>query len=455
MADNRIIKNTEAKKFFNQLGKDFAIINNPEFIFPNYELVPLAPINKAPLKGLKAIVMDMDGTTTTTEELCTYSLEVMVRKITGQLSPAQWKGLDHIKDYPNIIGNSTTKHVEYLIKKYGKGIVKKELSASYIYASLWTLLIGQDKSRKMEVTSNMINLGLSGIFNESKYIKLSNKQSVSSKELNTLFNSLKSKYITLVKTTSFNDNVKAAIDIYYQKYHEILLQIDNGQSKKLSKQFFGDPNKRLIEPMPGVPVFLALIKGWLGEDIKFLAEDIINNYYNNSTSKNLNKNKITDTLVKLSRYFTKHPVKVAVVTSSIYYEANIVLKEVFQVIQEEIDKWEISDANKIQLKEKFADHHKFYDGFITASDSNEIRLKPHRDLYSIALHQLDIPQNEFDQVIGLEDSESGTIAIRAAGVGLCVAVPFTKTTGHNFNAATYVANKGLSEIILKYNCFLK
>lgn len=456
MADNRIIKIKEAKKYFNLLDKDFAIINNPEFIYPNYELVPLAPINKAPLKGLKAVVMDMDGTTTTTEELCTYSLEVMVRKITGLLSPAQWVGLDHTKDYPNIIGNSTTKHVEYLIKKYGKGIIKEELAASYIYAALWTLLIGQDKGRKLEVKSNMINLGLGGIFSESKYVKLINKSSVTAREFKTLFDSLKSKYLSLVKASSFNDNVKAAIDIYYQKYHEILLQIDSGQSKKLSKQFFGDPNKRLIEPMPNVPIFLALVKGWLGEDIKYLADYIINSYYNDSAkSEKLNRNKITDALVKLSNYFTKHPVKVAVVTSSIYYEANIVLKEVFQVIQDEIDKWNISAGAKIKLKENFADHHKFYDGFVTASDSNEIRLKPHRDLYSIALHQLDIPQSQFNQVIGLEDSESGTIAIRAAGVGLCVAVPFTKTTGHNFDAATYVANQGLSEIILKYNCFLK
>lgn len=456
MANNKILKKQETKKYFNELGKEFAIINNPGFIFPNYELVPLAPINRAPLKGLKAVVMDMDGTTTTTEELCTYSLEVMVREITGLLSPAQWEGLDHINDYPNIIGNSTTKHVEYLIKKYGKGIVENELADAYIFAALWTLLIGQDNSRKSEVKSNLINLGLAGILAESKFIKLSNKHSITSQELKALFISLKSKYSSVIKVVSFNDKVKAAIDIYYQKYHEILLQIDNGKSKKLSKQFFGDPNKRLIEPMPNVPVFLALIKGWLGEDIKYLTDNIIDFYYDNSAdSDKLDTSKIAATLIKLSQYFVKHPVKVAVVTSSIYYEANIVLHEVFQVIQEEIDKWKIPNARKVILKENFSDHHKFYDSFITASDSNEIRLKPHRDLYSIALHQLDIPQSEFEQVIGLEDSESGTIAIRAAGVGLCVAVPFTKTTGHNFEAATYVANKGLSEIILKYNCFLK
>lgn len=64
----------------------------------------------------------------------------------------------------------------------------------------------------------------------------------------------------------------------------------------------------------------------------------------------------------------------------------------------------------------------FYDAFITATDSNEIRLKPHRDLYSIALNQMGIASKDFNKVLGLEDSESGTFAIRAAGVGLCCAV---------------------------------
>ena len=104
---------------------------------------------------------------------------------------------------------------------------------------------------------------------------------------------------------------------------------------------------------------------------------------------------------------------------------------------------------------KFESYQIFYDGFVTASDSNEIRLKPHRDLYSIALQKLAISKKDFDKVIGFEDSESGTIAIRAAGIGHCVAVPFTKTEGHNLEAASYISKGGLPEVILKKNLFIE
>jgi beta-phosphoglucomutase-like phosphatase (HAD superfamily) len=94
-----------------------------------------------------------------------------------------------------------------------------------------------------------------------------------------------------------------------------------------------------------------------------------------------------------------------------------------------------------------------YDAFITASDSTEIRLKPHRDLYSIALHQMNVPVKDFGNVIGFEDSESGTIAIRAAGIGRCIAVPFAQTKGHNFEAATLVCAGGVPEVVLEHNVF--
>ena len=96
-----------------------------------------------------------------------------------------------------------------------------------------------------------------------------------------------------------------------------------------------------------------------------------------------------------------------------------------------------------------------YDAVITASDSSEIRLKPHRDLYSIALHAVGVAPVDFNKVVGFEDSESGTIAIRAAGVGLCVAVPFSDTAGHDFAAAAHVLPGGLPQAILQHNLFLQ
>ena len=91
---------------------------------------------------------------------------------------------------------------------------------------------------------------------------------------------------------------------------------------------------------------------------------------------------------------------------------------------------------------------------MTASDSSEIRLKPHRDLYSLALHGMGVPPDQYDRVAGFEDSESGVIAIRAAGVGCCVALPFTQSAGHDFAAAVHVLKGQFPEVILNHRCFL-
>jgi len=130
------------------------------------------------------------------------------------------------------------------------------------------------------------------------------------------------------------------------------------------------------------------------------------------------------------------------------------LREVFKIILSKIDKMLPNSNEKIKILNWFKDYKNYYDAVITASDSNEIRLKPHRDLYSIALYKLNMPRDKFNQVVGFEDSESGTIAIRAAGIGLSIAVPFAETSGHNLKAATYVCKGGLPEVILKYNLFL-
>ncbi|MCI0493445.1 hypothetical protein L0Z72_00430, partial [candidate division KSB1 bacterium] len=65
-----------------------------------------------------------------------------------------------------------------------------------------------------------------------------------------------------------------------------------------------------------------------------------------------------------------------------------------------------------------------------------------------------IPKNKFSQVIGFEDSESGTISIRAAGIGLCVAVPFSDTQHHDLRAAAHILTGGLPETLIKHNLFM-
>jgi len=153
--------------------------------------------------------------------------------------------------------------------------------------------------------------------------------------------------------------------------------------------------------------------------------------------------------------FAANPVRTAVVTSSIFYEADIVMNELFSAFREQVSKWKLSPSVKKTVLEKFSSYSSYYDAVITASDSNEMRLKPHRDLYSLALHKLGIKPSDFDKVIGFEDSESGTIALRSAGIKLCAAVPFAQTSGHNFSAASVILKGGLPEAIIKHNLFLK
>lgn len=451
----KFVTKKEAEKYLKVVGSEFTIIQNPSYIFPNYEVVPLAPRIVSPSKKIVAAVMDMDGTTTTTEELCIHSLEFMVRKITGRMSKAQWIGLDHQKDYPHIIGNSTTKHVEYLIRTYKSKIKLEELNKAYIFAALWTLLIGKDESRKEEIITNLKSLGCLTLLEDKKYLNL-NKSKFSQDVFNQNVNYFVKYYAGKLNFDSTNKLVRAGIDIYYQRYHEILLQITKGKSSKLAEELLGDKNKHLIEPLPGVAIFLTLTKGLLGAEADKLASLLIHQYHlkNPKAKDKFNIEEVEKKLLKLSRYFTDHPIKIGVVTSSIFYEANIVLTEVFRILKNEVRQWNISFPRKKKILQKFESYQTFYDAFVTASDSNEIRLKPHRDLYSIALHKLSIPKHDFDKVIGFEDSESGTIAIRAAGIGRAIAVPFSKTEGHNLSAASYISKGGLPEIILKKNVYL-
>ena len=391
----------------------------------------------------------MDGTTTTTEELCIHSLEYMVRKMSGRMSLSDWQGLDPEQDYPNIIGNSTTKHVEYLLNRYQPLLNATDIKAALFFARIWTLVKGKDQQRKDEVARNLKNSGFSEITELAKSLP-SDYSDLKIKET-------AQKYAEKLKGDFTPDELtRAGIDIYYQRYHEILERIRLGESKKVSDEIFGDPQKKLIEPMPGIEIFLPLIKGWLGKDIKKLSGKLIDS----AIKKGIDTDKIPDeaqlngALVSVSDRFTRRPLKTAIVTSSIFYEADIVLSEVFRQINNFINNSDLPELTKEKISEGMLTYGKYYETVVTASDSSEIRLKPHRDLYSIALHQLGFTPDKFDKVLGFEDSESGTVAIRAAGLGRCVALPFAQTSGHDLAAATIICKYGIPEIIIRNKVFL-
>lgn len=452
----KFVNKKEAKQLISKLGNEFAVVKNPGYIHPEFELYPLAPKIKKPVSNLIASVMDMDGTTTTTEALCIHSLEYAVRKFSGRITIQQWKGLDAVKDYPHIIGNSTTKHVEYLIEKYQKTFKYDEIIKSFLYAAAWTIIFGKDAKRKEEVIQNLNDLGCSELVNDERLLKQNSANLPDDEDEEQITDYLFSQYRSEFKKPDFNSLVRIGIDVYYQRYHEILERIKLGEGKFIAENLFGDPDKHLIEAMPGIEIFLPMIKGLItsNEDVYF--NQLLIDYEIKSGKKFPEKNidKARYSFKKLCNHFIKNPLKVAIVTSSIFYEADIVLREVFKIISSKLDKMLLADGEKTIILNKFKDYRNYYDAVITASDSNEIRLKPHRDLYSIALYKLNVPRNKFNQVVGFEDSESGTIAIRAAGIGLSIAVPFAETSGHNLKAATYVCKGGLPEVILKHNLFL-
>ncbi len=432
-----------------QLGREFAMVQNPGYVFPPYEAYPLAPRRQYLDKDMAGAVMDMDGTTTTTEPLCIHSLEMMVRRITGRPTQDLWPGLDHKRDYPHIIGNSTTKHVEYLIRTYDADIVPFELHRAYISAAAWTLGHAADEGRRNEVRGNLLALDAGDLLDDLRFAALQKPASHSAPEEQEALDRITDEYLKKWRIEGFDDTVRAAIDIYYQRYHEILGGIEAGRGEALAREVLGG-EQHLIEPMPGIGVFLAMLKGLLGED----AEHLLPQLAETGTPAEADAAEMRDVLAGLGAYFERRDCKAALVTSSIAYEARIVLREVFRLLQQQAAQWDLPKQRREHVVSAFADPCSFYDAFITASDSSEIRLKPHRDLYCLALHRMGVPPQRFGQVVGFEDSESGTIAIRAAGIGLCCALPFTMTRDHPFDAASHKCVGGIPEVILQEKCFL-
>jgi beta-phosphoglucomutase-like phosphatase (HAD superfamily) len=442
-----------AAELITRNGEEFAVVENPSYVFPPYDIYPLSRKAQTLDGALAGAVMDMDGTTTTTEPLCIHSLEMMVRRITGREHDTAWPGLNPERDYPHIIGNSTTKHVEYLIRTYRDDIQDKALQQFYIYGAAWTLGKAADEGRRKEVANTCAALGIGALLKDSRFVTLQKAHDLDDPEARTVVDALAAEYGPKMAFTSVSAIVRAAIDIYYQRYHFILALLDSGKAQGLNASILGDPHKHLICAMPGIGVYLALIKGWLGDDAD-QCYGILRDHLVKEGMAAADVDALRPRLASLGKRFAAKPAAVGVVTSSIYYEANIVLNEVFRVIREELAGWDISPALRARLAEGFSSPSAYYDGIITASDSSEIRLKPHRDLYSIALHQLGISPEDFNKVAGFEDSESGTIAIRAAGIPVCCALPFHETRNHTFTAATHVAQGGIPEVILVHNAFL-
>lgn len=446
----------EAAQLVARLGDEFAVVRNPNYIHPPYELYPLAPRVATPRPELVAVVSDMDGTTTTTEHLCVYSLDYMVRRMTGRPAAGDWAGLGE-RDHPHVIGNSTTKHVEYLVDTYGSELNRQAFLEALIESILWTLALSRDDLRRDEALTTAIRLGLADVLAGQSARQLIEHPAFSMDALRRTAHLLAAGNLGGFQPAERGDLVRGGIEIYYARYHQILDGIGQGQAETLARQLLGE-GRRLIEPMPGVGLFLAAIKGLItpqeaGVLFDAQAADLLRAKGRPVPPADAFGQMRADFMAAVARFGAK-PLPVAIVTSSLAYEARIVLGELFGVIRGMIAEWPLAHAGRERLLARFASPDDLYDGILTATDSSEIRLKPHRDLYSMALHRLGIGTDKFENVLGLEDSESGVIGIRASGIGLAVAVPFDQTLGHDLSAATKICPGGLPQVMFEERFFV-
>ena len=435
-------------RYIRPLGATFALVKNPPYIFPPYEAYPLAAPRTCLDDGLEAAVMDMDGTTTTTEALCIESLATLVSCMTGKGKAGASSALAPKEDYPHIIGNSTTRHVEYLMNRYRAAMDPDAFCMHFIRSTAWNMTCGIDPKRAEEARTALITQGLADGPGSSEFQALcTHLAEAATGDCAPLLRALTNRCLPRLAMREIADLTRIGIEIYYQHYHELLADIGSTQAP-------APGGRGLIEPMPGIGVALALLKGWLGKDAGRLAGHVARLLPNpESYGPDVIDAGIRQ-FASLGSYFAAHPVKLALVTSSIAAEATLVLREEFRSLEEEVAAWDVPGELRERIAAGFSDPASFYDARITASDSSEIRLKPHRDLYAIALHALGVPPERFHRVAGFEDSESGTIAIRAAGIPLCCALPFAMTQNHVFEAATQVCPGGMPEVMLLKRFFL-
>ncbi len=440
---------SEAAAFIEHFGDAYAVVENPGHVYPPYALYPLPPARECLAGAPVALFMDMDGTTTTTEPLCLHALETTAGRITG-VDP---KKLD--LDLAQLVGNSTTRHIEYLLTKCGDAVRPERILRGFIEAAAWTLEHAPEPARLREIRGACTSLGLNDLLSDTPFHELRAALAAGYSPSEAAIDAIANGFGSAVDLDLFANRVRAVVNIYYHRHHYVLGEVAQGRGDALTREILGDSGRRAIEPMPGAGEFIALTKGWLGADAGTLAEPLMAHLRDQCPDicREIT-NDPSDTLARLGRLFETQPVRVCIVTSATGYEADVALRESCRILSEEATNWPIPAHRRELIQQRFAAYPDCFDGMVTADDSCEIRLKPHPDLYAIALYEMGVMPEAFDRVAGFEDSESGVIAMRAAGMGICCAVPWPETRSHPFEAASHVAIGGLPEVMLRHKLFL-
>lgn len=390
-----------AAAILEQDGGEFVVIENPKSVFPPFETYPLPPKRYALDDGLRAVFVDLDGTITSTETLYLNVLEAVARSITGRRRDDGWAGLDEARDYPHLVGNSVTKHVEYLLDRFAPEFNLESFGKDAAAACAANEANPFDDARLRDTRATASALALEDGFERLRDPLL---------------------------------QILAGVEIYYQQLY--------------SKMRSDDPG-RWIRLAPGVGLFHAVLHGCLNDVETLNLEAALG-----GTLPEADSAERLRTVRTLSRYFARAKPTLAVVTSCSGPEADFILRSAFTAMAEEVDAWDLEPELAENVRAVLADHRTYYDGVYTASLVPEFRVKPHRDIYSAALNALGIPPAQFHRVVVLEDTEVGIVAARAAGLPLTCAVPLPESFGHDFHAASHVLKGGLAEAMFDKQLFL-
>lgn len=447
----RYIAAAEAGGLLSGQGTEFALIPNGPDVFPPFEVVPLGPKSPQLKQGLRALLFDMDGTTTMTEDLCLHALESFVRAAMGSRG-AEFGGMDPKTDFPHIIGHSSTKNIEHLVRTYGDGFEQPAFVAAYVDAIAWALTSPDNPERRVEAYENLEAMaGETGTL-MADLIELGGAIRAGAKADTSNRQALVGHLSQRINWDNFDARVRAGLEIYFRTLQDLFEKMTSGEGESVAVQLYGPGSLHPVHPLPGLGVAMALARGFIGNDGTILFDYLLHSWRAAETLHDVDA--LRNRFIAAARHFAQTPAPVALVTSSGRYEVGVIMPVVFEGLVEEVRNWPVCTETRDRVIAAFGNFENFYSAIVTASDSHEIRLKPYRDLYSIALRRLGISAENAIDVAGFEDTEPGIVAQRAAGVGIPCAVPFEGTLSHNFGAASHVLHGGIAEALLKHALFL-
>ncbi len=432
---------SEAQAELTAMGEEFACIENAPGIFPPRELVPLGAKFTCLDGPPAAFFLDMDGTTTYTEPLFLHDVEEVVRRSTGWKTKAEWAGIDPERDYPNIVGYSTQRNLEYLYTSVNHAI-RPDL---FFLEAMKGLIFLAEHEVPDDIHARVA--AMTRTFGLEAWRRHASDPARSTAEGDALICEAVQRYPHIGQEMF----AQFGLMIFYADYIDILERVNRGEGAAVSEMIYGDPRVPAINAMPGVALLCALAKGWLPESCAAeLARAIRNNRPDMPMADNL-----SESLAKLCRIFRDNPVPVALVTSSGSHETRLVLQAVFLAMRGEVATWEIDEAVRSRILAGFESHRNYFDAIVTCDDVLEGRTKPYRDPYTLALTRLGLDGRHAPRVIGFEDTEAGIIAQRGAGVGFPCAVPIEHTLGQDFSGASYKLQWGVLEAIVRHGLFIR